>query len=103
MLLLPIVLPTTFALCYIQLGIYGTLAGFISIMAFVPIQKAIGRLVGHVRKKAVGSTDKRIKLIGDVIASMKAIKMYNWEELFQHKVTQVFYEFVTITLPKVCV
>ena len=35
------------------------------------------------------NTDKRVKLIGDVIASVKAIKMYNWEDLFQQSVTKV--------------
>lgn len=41
------------------------------------------------RAKAVLVTDKRVKVMNEVIAGIKAIKMYAWENAFQLLITRI--------------
>jgi len=49
-------------------------------MAFY--QVGLGKLFAYLRNKIGSMTDKRVKIMGEVIKGMRAIKMYSWEEPF---------------------
>lgn len=42
----------------------------------------MGYLFGKFRRAVAMCTDKRVRLIHEVIKSLRTIKMYTWEELF---------------------
>ena len=37
----------------------------------------------------MGHTDKRVKLTSEVVAGIKAIKLYSWEEPYQDRILQI--------------
>ncbi|KAG5876595.1 hypothetical protein JTB14_021562 [Gonioctena quinquepunctata] len=61
-----------------------SLAGIIS-MAIVslPLQGYLGKITGHIRQLIAGKTDRRVKLMNEVIAGIQVIKMYAWEKSFE--------------------
>ena len=54
-------------------------SGFIVIVILVPIQSVMGRWFNKYRRSTTIITDKRVRLISEVIAAMKLIKVYCWE------------------------
>ncbi|XP_063686045.1 ATP-binding cassette sub-family C member 4-like [Bolinopsis microptera] len=85
----PLTLTTSFVLSYYTIGLYATLTAFGAVFLFVPLQFYIGKGIQVCRRKTVAHTDKRIKLIGETIASMKIIKMYKWESVFKNFIFRV--------------
>ncbi|XP_063690754.1 ATP-binding cassette sub-family C member 4-like [Bolinopsis microptera] len=83
------VLGITFAIMYTELGIYYTLAVFVPVLLCVPIQLGIGRLVTYLREKVSVLTDRRVKIIHEIILFMKVIKMYGWELMFKKLVEKI--------------
>ena len=43
----------------------------------------------HLRHDSVRITDKRVKIINEVISGIRVIKMYAWEHAFKKKITQL--------------
>ncbi|XP_063685261.1 ATP-binding cassette sub-family C member 4-like [Bolinopsis microptera] len=78
-----------FATIYTELGIYSTLAAFVPVLLCVPIQLGIGRIVLYLREKASVLTDRRVKIIHEIILFMKVIKMYGWELMFKKLVGKI--------------
>ena len=50
-------------------------------------QMGMAKLVAYFRRRAISLTDKRVRLMNEVISSIKLIKMYAWEVPFSKKVT----------------
>lgn len=42
----------------------------------------LGKLITSYRQKSATNTDKRIKLMDEVITGIRVIKMFAWEKLF---------------------
>ncbi|XP_071488722.1 ATP-binding cassette sub-family C member 5-like [Diadema antillarum] len=56
---------------------------------FYPITMAMAKLVALFRRQAVSVTDKRVRLMNEVVASIKLIKMYAWEMPFSDKIAHM--------------
>ncbi|XP_049784173.1 ATP-binding cassette sub-family C member 5-like isoform X2 [Schistocerca cancellata] len=56
--------------------------GMTSFLLFYPLQYAISRMTAYFRGRAVKITDKRVKLMTEILNSIKFIKMYAWEKGF---------------------
>ncbi|KAL1465333.1 hypothetical protein WDU94_004915, partial [Cyamophila willieti] len=61
------------------------LAGMVVFVIFYPIQYGLAKLTAHYRAKTFTTTDRRIKIISEVISYIKLIKMYAWEKNFARK------------------
>ena len=49
----------------------------------IPISIAwVGKQFGKLRVRTAGKTDKRIRLMNEIVNGMKVIKMYTWEKSF---------------------
>nr|CAD7442232.1 unnamed protein product [Timema bartmani] len=58
------------------------LLGMIVFLLFYPTQYGISRLTGYLRGKTVVVSDERVRLMTDILNSIKLIKMYTWEKYF---------------------
>ncbi|KAG1673322.1 Multidrug resistance-associated protein 4 [Nymphon striatum] len=56
--------------------------GILCLLITIPIQILFGKGLFKFRKKVMAATDSRIKLIHEIITSMKIIKLYAWEDSF---------------------
>ena len=59
-----------------------TLMGAALVLLFVPLQSWIGRVFSKLRLMTAEKTDKRIRIMSEIINGMKVIKMYAWETPF---------------------
>eukprot|EP00116_Pleurobrachia_bachei_P009583 sb/3469845/ len=74
---------------YFNIGIYATIAGFIGMLSFIPLQFGIGKAILVIRGKVAPLTDSRVRVIHEVVSFMKIIKMYGWELMFQKIVHKI--------------
>ncbi len=51
-------------------------------MSIEPIAGWIGRVFSRLRLETAGKTDRRIRLMDEIIKGIKVIKMYAWEFSF---------------------
>lgn len=49
----------------------------------------MGKLFGVVRRKTATLTDERIRMMSEIISSMRVIKMYSWEQAFADMVNSI--------------
>ncbi|VEN55203.1 unnamed protein product [Callosobruchus maculatus] len=76
-----------FYLLYLRVGV----AAFVGVGLFlvvIPIQIYIGKVVSKLRVTSSKNTDKRLQTIRDAVTSIKIIKMYNWESMFEEKISR---------------
>lgn len=55
-------------------------------VALIPLSALVARALAAVRKRIVALTDRRVKLCGEVITGIKAIKLYAWEEPYRERI-----------------
>ncbi|KAH8352895.1 hypothetical protein KR084_007132 [Drosophila pseudotakahashii] len=72
-------------LMYREIGI-AALFGVAFMVVFIPMQLYLGRITAVLRLKAAKRTDKRMRLINEIISGIQVIKMYAWELPFQQVV-----------------
>ena len=65
------------------------LGGLIILVLFVPFQATMGRLFNKYRRQTTQITDKRVRLMNEIISAMKLIKVYCWEQPFAETVDQI--------------
>ena len=53
------------------------------------VNHAIGRFIGKVNVKFMAAKDARIRLISDLVYSMRFVKMQAWESVFKRKVAKL--------------
>lgn len=70
------------------LGI-ASMGGLVILFLFIPFQGLMGRLFNLFRRKTTLITDKRIKLMGEIISAMKLIKVYCWEKPFADIIAEI--------------
>ncbi|XP_052784055.1 ATP-binding cassette sub-family C member 5-like isoform X2 [Mya arenaria] len=51
-------------------------------LAFYPVMYFISKLTNHYRRKCIVITDKRVRMMNELLSCIKLIKMYAWEKSF---------------------
>ena len=65
------------------------LAGFAIFVVMTPVQTRFMRLMLRFRQKTMVFTDKRAKLLQELLSSIKVIKFFAWEDPYLEKIHQV--------------
>lgn len=74
----PIRIIVAVVLLYEEVGVASFVAvGLLVIM--MPVQKKLVSMSSALLKKSLGSTDERVKLVGEVLGAMDVVKCYAWE------------------------
>lgn len=71
-----------------QVGLVPVLACLVGIACFIVIQICMGGQMSRVRRMTAERTDKRVGLIHELMASIRVIKLYAWEEPFKQLVDE---------------
>jgi ABC-type bacteriocin/lantibiotic exporter with double-glycine peptidase domain len=82
----PIQLAICLALLIANLG-PSALAGFSVFFILTPIQGKILKMLFSIRRKAMVWTDKRAKLLQELLGGMKLIKFFAWENPFLERIS----------------
>ena len=77
-----VTLTLSFVICFSTHPIQGVV---LLVMA-VPLQTWVGKQFGKLRVRTAGKTDRRIRLMNEIVNGMKVIKMYTWEKPFANLV-----------------
>ncbi|XP_072048669.1 ATP-binding cassette sub-family C member 5-like [Amphiura filiformis] len=70
---------------YVILG-WTAVLGTASYIMFYPLQVFLSKLITHFRQHCIKITDKRVRLMSEVITCIKLIKMYAWEIPFSKQI-----------------
>jgi ABC-type multidrug transport system fused ATPase/permease subunit len=62
------------------------LAGYGFFLLVTPVQTRVMRNLYKIRAKSMFWTDKRVKLVQELIGGMKIIKFFNWEEPYLQRI-----------------
>uniref|UniRef100_A0A8C6NHP6 ATP-binding cassette sub-family C member 5 n=1 Tax=Nothobranchius furzeri TaxID=105023 RepID=A0A8C6NHP6_NOTFU len=62
------------------------LLGSAVFIIFYPIMMLASRLTAYFRKKCVAVTDRRVRLMNEILSCIKFIKMYCWEDAFAQNI-----------------
>ncbi|KAJ8255155.1 hypothetical protein GJAV_G00201630 [Gymnothorax javanicus] len=62
------------------------LVGSAIFVCFYPAMTLASRLTAYFRKKCLSVTDQRVRLMNEILCSIKAIKMYCWESAFTQNI-----------------
>lgn len=65
------------------------LIGCAIFIIFYPTMMLASRLTAYFRKKCVAVTDRRVRLMNEILGCIKFIKMYCWEDAFAQNVNKV--------------
>ena len=68
-----------FGIIWNEIGI-PTLFGYAVLLLLVPLQMFFSKKFGTYRKNTVRWTDKRVRVINEILVGCQIVKMYNWEE-----------------------
>ena len=74
--------------CTITFG-PAVLIGLITMVAFIPVQGRVGKILGQIRQKAAKITDHRVSLMSEILKAMKLIKLYAWEDRFSAEINAI--------------
>eukprot|EP01083_Nonionella_stella_P065153 170468_1 len=74
---------------YQQVGPSVFVGLFVMLALMLPVNAAVMKRLQSVQKRIMGIKDKRVKVTNEVLASMKVIKLYAWENSFKAKITQI--------------
>uniref|UniRef100_UPI00398EC4DA ATP-binding cassette sub-family C member 12 n=1 Tax=Pristiophorus japonicus TaxID=55135 RepID=UPI00398EC4DA len=84
----PVLLISCTIYSYIILG-PTSLLGIVAYILFMPVQMFMAQFSTSFRRKAIGHTDTRMRLMNEVLTHIKLIKMYAWEKSFAHSISDV--------------
>ncbi|KAH0619618.1 hypothetical protein JD844_000391 [Phrynosoma platyrhinos] len=82
---LPIAVPLLMTVCSVYSCIIlgpTALIGTLVYIVFIPIQMSMARLTSVFRRAAILVTDKRVRIMNEILTCIKLIKMYAWEKSF---------------------
>ncbi|XP_063373668.1 ATP-binding cassette sub-family C member 4-like [Cydia amplana] len=80
---IPVQAAVVLYLLYIAAGWAPFVGLFGVVLIIIPLQAALTKLTAVVRRKTAARTDRRIKLMSEIINGIQVIKMYAWEIPFQ--------------------
>lgn len=84
----PIQVIVTVALLYVYIG-PSAFVGLAMAVVTIPLQSYLVKKQAALRKRGVGITDQRVKLINEVLQGIKAVKFYAWEKPFASAIDEV--------------
>ena len=82
---LPFQFIVTLILLYQQVGI-SFLAGVIITVLLIPVNKCIANKIGSLSTKMMAAKDKRVSIMSEILAGIRVIKYFTWEDVFTAKV-----------------
>ncbi|KAF9319799.1 Canalicular multispecific organic anion transporter 2 [Podila horticola] len=89
--LLPMWVSVPFEIClalwllYRQLG-WASMAGLATIIAVSPLQGYVAAFFSKAKDEKLAAMDNRIRLVNEVLAGIKIVKLYGWESSFRSKI-----------------
>lgn len=84
----PIQIVVTVALLFNFIGV-SAIIGLLITLATLPAQSMLMSAMIKIRKANLGITDRRVKLMNEILQGIKAVKFYAWEEPFAKAVESV--------------
>ncbi|KAH8259007.1 hypothetical protein KR038_006887, partial [Drosophila bunnanda] len=72
-------------LMYLQIGI-SAVFGVAFMLLFIPLQLYLGKKTTEIRLRTAVRTDKRLRMINEIMSGIQVIKMYAWERPFERLV-----------------
>ncbi|KAL8592431.1 hypothetical protein ACOMHN_021373 [Nucella lapillus] len=84
----PVQCVAVLAILWVELG-PSVWAGFAVLLLLMPVQGSMGKLFSKLRRKTAIHTDERVKIMNEIIAGMRVIKMYCWEKPFGEVVEKI--------------
>ncbi|KAL8559265.1 hypothetical protein ACOMHN_040389 [Nucella lapillus] len=63
--------------------------GLVVLLLLIPVQGLMGRIFSKLRHKIAVHTDERVKVMNEIIAGIRVIKMYCWEKPFSQLVEKI--------------
>ncbi|KAF9165613.1 Canalicular multispecific organic anion transporter 2 [Actinomortierella ambigua] len=72
-------------LLYRQLG-WSAMAGLGTLVIITPIQGSIAATFSKAKDRKLAAMDNRIRLMNEVLAGIKIVKLYGWEDAFRQKI-----------------
>ncbi|KNC56025.1 ATP-binding cassette transporter [Thecamonas trahens ATCC 50062] len=84
----PVLLTLALIFLIVEVG-PAALPGFALMLAIMPLQMFAAKKIGELRHAALAVTDNRTRLMSEILASIKVIKLYAWESSFADKIAAV--------------
>lgn len=84
----PLQIIVTLYLIYREVGV-ATFAGLGYMIIIAPLNSIVFGYLSKIRLKKVAETDKRVKLMNEILSGIRVIKYYAWETAFKKKVEEV--------------
>ena len=72
-----------------DVGVGPGLLGLASQLALLPLQNYLADTIGKIRRAMVNHTDERVKLMNEILQSIRVIKVYAWEIPMEKRVMEV--------------
>ncbi|GAQ86722.1 ABC transporter C family [Klebsormidium nitens] len=84
---LPLQIGVALFLLYTQVK-FAFLAGLAVVILLIPINKWLADKIGAASEQMMKDKDDRVRRVGEVLASIRTLKMYAWEGLFEARVAE---------------
>ncbi|GJP67873.1 hypothetical protein CLOP_g24635 [Closterium sp. NIES-67] len=78
----PLELAVVTTLIVLEVGPQPAFAGIAALLALIPLQALFGHFFAKQRRRTVEFTDARVKMTGEVLSGILAVKMFAWEAPF---------------------
>ena len=85
---LPFQFAITLVLLYQQVGL-AFLTGLVFTILVIPVNKCIANKIGSVSEKMMSAKDKRVNTMSELLAGIRVIKYFNWQQFFCNRVEDV--------------
>ena len=79
----------TMIIFIIEIGYAPALACMAVFCLVFPLQNICAKRIGQIRQKMVKFTDERVKLINEMLQSIRVIKLYCWEKPIEDRLMNV--------------
>lgn len=85
----PICFLTILVILIIEIGYASALCGFATLVILFPLQRKYAEEIGYIRRSMIQHTDNRVKLINEMLQSIRVIKLYAWEEPIEKRISSL--------------
>ncbi|KAF9090938.1 hypothetical protein BGX29_011220, partial [Mortierella sp. GBA35] len=81
----PIELLVALWMLYRQLG-WCSLVGLVTVIGLIPIQNKVSDIFSEIKNTKLTTMDSRIRLVTEMLTSIKTVKLYAWEDAFKARI-----------------